>query len=509
MKLLHKYMIAAGRNALLAATFVFPFVAAAKSVEVEPGGLQAAVGEDASTETSLTVTGSLNVSDFDFLREMTALQSLDLSGATVAAYQGEATATGQTASGANVLPYCALMSGNFTTLKLPAGITEIADGALGGCRAATVEIPSTVTTIAVGAFSSMPNLESVIIPAGVTTFGERMFKDCPKLKTVVFQGTLAELPAATFYNCKSLESVQLPALLTTIGENAFEGCGSLKELNFPATLTVVGDGAFMGSGLEAPDLSGCAGLKELGDWAFADCAGLQEITLPSSVTSLGKGVFFKSTLGGDIAGIVPESATKLPDFSFYGSGVDPSNLGELPLDSIGAYAMSGLSAEKMQLPATLKSLDGNAMERTHFDELDVVNDVDIPELGESVWSEVDQANTVLRVPDKLFDRYSQLPQWKEFNVQKNGDSLAGNIYDDGLAVSRLRAAFDGELLRLHADTGLRAAQLYDVSGRCFTIVQTTASQSLTIDTAPYATSVFIVRVLLSDDTVEILKVARK
>lgn len=500
MKLIYKYV--------LAAAMAVPFTAAGGTVAVEPGGLRVAVGADAATETELTVTGALNVCDFDFLREMPALRSLDLSGATVAAYRGEATATGQTASEANVLPLCALMSGNFTTLKLPAGLTEIAEGALGGCNATEVVIPATVTRIATGAFSSMPNLERVTIPAEVKELGERAFKDCPKLETVVFEGTMTELPVYTFYNCKSLKTVELPSGLNVIGDKAFAGCAALQRLTFPPTLTAIGDEAFIASGLTAPDLGGCAGLTRIGDWAFANCADLQSVVLPSSVSSLGRGVFFSSTLEGDIAQLVPESAGKVPDFAFYGTAVNPSNLADLQVDSIGAYALSGLSAEKVQLPATLKYLGDNAMERFTLDELLAVGD-DIPELGESVWSEVDQPNTVLRVPAKLFDQYTELPQWKEFNVQNDENMSVETPSDDLSAESRLRAAFDGTLLRLKADTGISAAQLYDVSGRCFTIVQNSQSPVMTVDTAPYAAPVFIVRVILSDGKAETLKVARK
>lgn len=81
-------------------------LASAVTVSVLPGELRQAVSAstDPSTETTLKVNGALNAADFDFIREMTALRTLDLSGATVAAYSGSKTETGLNAAKANTLP---------------------------------------------------------------------------------------------------------------------------------------------------------------------------------------------------------------------------------------------------------------------------------------------------------------------------------------------------------------------------------------------------------------------
>ena len=60
----------------------------ALTVESTPGNLHTLV-TDAST-TDLTVTGTMDVRDFDYIRSsLTALQSLDFSDAAIVAYSGE------------------------------------------------------------------------------------------------------------------------------------------------------------------------------------------------------------------------------------------------------------------------------------------------------------------------------------------------------------------------------------------------------------------------------------
>ena len=108
---------------------------AAQAVTVNvatPGTLSTLVGK---SETQLTVTGKINALDFDYIRELSALRSLDLSGASVEAYKGDATATSALEYPANVLPDCALLGVPATTLLLPAGIVKIDQGAVGNSAA--------------------------------------------------------------------------------------------------------------------------------------------------------------------------------------------------------------------------------------------------------------------------------------------------------------------------------------------------------------------------------------
>lgn len=484
-------------------------LASAVTVSVLPGGLRQAVSAstDPSTETTLKVNGAINAADFDFIREMTALRTLDLSGATVAAYSGSKTETGLNAAKANTLPDCALMSGKFTTLSLPSGLTEIADGALGDCSAQTLVIPSTVTKIGNGAFAGMKNLKSVTLPSSVTSLGEMAFQGCPLLENVVVEAKLTTLPASTFRNCPKLSSVTLPSTVASIGEGAFAGCSSLSAITLPSSVTTIGNLAFAGSGLNAADLSGDA-LASIGDWAFARCAALKQLALNDHISQIGAGAFYNDPSLNVTLGEIAANLTEIPDYLLYGAtSASADGLDATQVEAIGNHALSGMTSSKVTLPATLSRLGDNAMERwANLTEVDAKSISQVPALGESVWEDTPQATTILYVPQTLLQSYRDTPQWQEFDIRSETSSKNEILTEDSTAA--IRAAFDGMLLMIEAPCDILAAQLYDISGRCLTISRNNPDTRLTLDTAPFDTRVFLLRLNLADGTTPVLKLLR-
>lgn len=483
------------------------FNAGAITVNSEAGALSQAVSAvtDPQTETELTVTGSLNAADFDFIRSMKSLRSLNLLEATIEAYSGNSTETGLTSAPAGELPFGALMSGRFTSLTLPSGITSIAMGALGGSDAETVVIPSSVTSIADGAFAGMKNLKTVTIPSSVTEMGTMVFKDCQALQSVVINAPLTQLPPSTFRNCKALIYVVLPSSMKEIGNSAFAGCSALSEIALPSSLQTIGDLAFAATSLEAINLEG---VQAIGDWAFVGCTSLTDITTDASIKSLGKGAFYNnSSLSASIADIAG-NVTELPDYLLYGaSAVDMSDLQQTSISTVGDYALSGNSASQVSLPPTLSSLGAHSMERwENLTSVDAQALTEVPAVGESVWEGVDQPNAVLLVPASMLQAYSDAPQWQDFNVQ--AVSATDIVITPVDKTNGLKASFDGALLMLEADQDIRGVQLYDISGRCFTIISNYQSNRLTVDTAPFDARVFILRVILADGSAPVLKLAR-
>ncbi len=68
-------------------------------------------------------------------------------------------------------------------------------------------VPSTVTSIAWGAFHYNKNLTEVIIPEGVTSIGFMAFTECDNLTDVVLPATLTSIDTAVFSNCDKLVNV--------------------------------------------------------------------------------------------------------------------------------------------------------------------------------------------------------------------------------------------------------------------------------------------------------------
>lgn len=480
--------------------------AAATDVTVQPGGLAAAIPNPAAV-TDLTVKGAINAADFDVIRRMTSLRKLNLSGATVAAYDSATpTEAGIYESPANVLPDCALMSVPASEIVLPPGITSIGQGALGNSKVTSLVIPSTVTSLSAGAFSNLPDLEQITIPASVTSLPAGLFKDASKLRTATILASVGELPPSTFRNCTALASVTLPAGLTSIGQYAFAGCTNLKQIDIPASVTTIEAAAFSGSGLTSVQLP--AKLTTIGEAAFANCPDLKSIGATTNLTSIGAGAFYCASSLEATMGDLLNNLTDVPDYMLYGaSNVDASGLEKTQIESIGNYALSGNASQRVELPATLTHLSDGAMERwDNLTEINAVEIEDVPSLGADVWAGVDQPGVILYVPQNLLEQYHNTPQWEDFNIA--GVSTALNPITDSDPQSRIRATFAGQVLMLEADVDIRAAQLYDIAGRCFTIARNYEGNRIEIDTAPFDASIFLLRVLLSDSTVATLKLHR-
>jgi hypothetical protein len=209
-----------------------------------------------TTTTRLTVTGNIDARDIKFMRDsMTVLAELDLSGATIVAYNGsDGTYPVNTTYPDNEMPIYSFC--NFSNSQ---GKTSLI----------SVQFPAGMTSIGFGAFGDCRNLAcSLVFPAGLTSIGDFAFVACSGLA----------------------DSLTFPAGLTFVGECAFDGCRGLTgSLTFPSGLTSIGDNAFDGCRGLSGSLTLPAGLTSIGDYAFDECDGFTSIINlnpePASITS--------------------------------------------------------------------------------------------------------------------------------------------------------------------------------------------------------------------------------
>ena len=94
------------------------------------------------------------------------------------------------------------------------------------------EIPKSVRSVAMSAFSNCTMLSEVTIPASVTTIGDGAFSGCTALEKISIPRSCKVINAQTFYGCTSLVSVRLTNKLSSVFEGAFEGCSSLEKIYF-------------------------------------------------------------------------------------------------------------------------------------------------------------------------------------------------------------------------------------------------------------------------------------
>lgn len=177
----------------------------------------------------------------------------------------------------------------------------------------TVEIPNSVTSINVGAFSDCTSLTSITIPSSVTSINNLAFYYCTGLKTITIPDSITSIGVAAFFYCKSMVSIEIPDSITSIGISAFDNCTSLKSvvigsgvtsisknafkyctsltsITIPNSVTSIGDAAFFGcTSLESITIP--ESVTSIGKYSFARCIGLTSITIPNSVESIGDAVF--------------------------------------------------------------------------------------------------------------------------------------------------------------------------------------------------------------------------
>ncbi|MDO4962141.1 MAG: leucine-rich repeat protein, partial [Eubacteriales bacterium] len=199
-----------------------------------------------------------------------------------------------------------------------------------------VSIPKSVTSIGNAAFFACTRIESLKLPEGVKLIGSGAFAMCSSLKEISIPGSAVNLGKFCFAKDEQLENAVLGEGITVVPNQMFMMCHSLKKVVLPAGLKAIGDDAFFDctvlSDITLPD-----GLETIGDRAFNSCFGLKAISIPCE--SLGSNIFAGCTL----------EELRLSD----------------KLKSIRDGAFAGLHIDKLNIPASVESIDLTAF-RTSF-----------------------------------------------------------------------------------------------------------------------------------------------
>ncbi len=132
------------------------------------------------------------------------------------------------------------------------GVTDIGAESFYNCALESLQLPSTLEDVGMGAFRYCKDLRSVQIPAG------------------------AELGEYMFYGCTSLCEISLPSDAKEIAKGMFAYCTSLKNIKLPQNLQEIGAYAFYGGGLTSLEVT--SSLNYISEKAFANCTGLASIT---------------------------------------------------------------------------------------------------------------------------------------------------------------------------------------------------------------------------------------
>lgn len=290
-------------------------------VDVQVAGTLSSLVTDTGAE-SLTLTGNLNGSDFDFIQQrMTALRTLDLKGVQV---EG------------NAIPNYALQGHKgLQKVVLPEGLKTIGYQAFDQCSAlAEVVWPEGLVTIEQEGFSECSLTGELTLPASVEsigtyafdyspitkatvparTLGEYVFKECRSLQSVVFTGDTVAIGQYEFQNCSALSSVEFQGYVETVDYRAFYECPTLQAADFTGGVGTVGEDAFYRCGALAR-VSFPLGVNSIGREAFRECPVLSEVSFTGHATSIGEYAFYECGALAEVA--FPDSVGSIGNLAFY------------------------------------------------------------------------------------------------------------------------------------------------------------------------------------------------
>ena len=257
---------------------------------------------------NLRLTGYLNGTDINFLREMAGsdcdgnmtsgiLEILDISGSTIVS------------GGRSYYKSC--YTSNY----------KIGDYMFYNCKAlANIMLPDNTTEIEDYAFADCSKLSVISIPNGVNSFGEQSFR-----------------------NDISLQRVPMPNSLTSIGDYAFIGCNGITEITLPSNVRYIGDGIMK-------DCQNIARINvEAGNSYFASDNG---VLYTSALNEL---LIFPVNYNSSVYTVVDE-ATRIAPYAFVNANkltdvILPSSLLTIGQDAfIGCVNLSSINVKALNPP---------------------------------------------------------------------------------------------------------------------------------------------------------------
>lgn len=236
--------------------------------------------EDAQIIEELKLTGTLNTFDYDFIRTMSNLKSVDL-----------------TELEDTKIPASAFANSTIPTVLLPLGLKAIPSRAFYQSDITSIYIPETVEVIEEYAFYETDSLKgNIVIPDATTSIGDYAFQYSAFDGTLTLGQGLQSIGEYAFARCSHVSGdLVIPDVVTTIGKYAFAWS------HFPGNL-VIGDGLteIPEDAFRSCDFTGSLTIGEnvvtIDSDAFHSCQGFTgNLIIPDKVETIGSYAFLRCT----------------------------------------------------------------------------------------------------------------------------------------------------------------------------------------------------------------------
>lgn len=234
--------------------------------------------EDAKILEELKITGHLNTFDYEFLKTMPNLKTVDLS-----------------ELGDVSIPASAFNSSKVSTVLLPLNLKTISDRAFYNSSITSVYIPQTVESIGQYAFANTSKLTgNIVIPQKTVTIGERAFEYSAFNGTLILEEGVQSIGTAAFAGCSKVTGdLVIPNSVTSMKGSAFQSSTFTGSLSIGNGLTDIPTYAFHGCSSFKGEITIGENVKSIGDHAFEGCSGFTgNLIIPNKVETMGIYAFY-------------------------------------------------------------------------------------------------------------------------------------------------------------------------------------------------------------------------
>lgn len=228
-------------------------------------------------------------------------------------------------------------------------VTTIGASALASSNLTKIYVPSSITSVAAGAFSSNNFTDGVIWNANINTAGDGTTGPfgSSSVASIIFGGNVTKIPSQIFkWSNVTSSSLVIPDTIATIGAEAFRGNVNIHSITVPSSVTSVGCNAFGGTNLTGGVVWN-ANIDSVGDQNTSPFASSNaaSVTFGSNVTKIPNYLFMWGNVTFTSI-VVPSTITSIGNAAFRGntnihSVTIPSSVNSVASNAFGGTNLTG------------------------------------------------------------------------------------------------------------------------------------------------------------------------